>query len=207
MLSTQLSGCDERQQSANGTKTTQMDFNTDHFTLLGLAQSFQLDRQSLDQHYRELQSAMHPDKFVNASDTERRLSMQWATQINAAYQTLKNPRARAQYLLQLRGIKVDAENNNAMSNEFLLEQMEWRESVSTARSLGAEASLLALQAQLAEQSKDYYEALTQLLDQSREWQAAADLVCRLMFIEKLATEIEQALDEVNNDPLAHSASH
>ena len=53
--------------------------------------------------YRDIQGQVHPDRFAHAGEAERRLSMQWATHANEAYQTLKNPLERAQYLLQLAG--------------------------------------------------------------------------------------------------------
>ena len=61
------------------------------------------------------------------------MSMQWATQANEAYQTLKNPLSRARYLLHLHGVDIQEESNTAMSAEFLMEQMEWREAIMEAK--------------------------------------------------------------------------
>ena len=76
-----------------------MDFNVDHFTLFGLPRLFRLDVTALDARYRELAAQVHPDRFAQAGDAERRLSLQWATRVNEAYQTLNSPLKRAQYLL------------------------------------------------------------------------------------------------------------
>ena len=91
-----------------------MDFSSDHFSLFNLPCNFRLDTSVLDQRFREAQAKVHPDKYVQAGETERRLSLQWATRVNEAYQTLKKPLARAQYLLKIRSHDVDAENNAAM---------------------------------------------------------------------------------------------
>jgi molecular chaperone HscB len=48
-----------------------------------------------------VQNRVHPDKFVSATDAEKRVAMQWATRANEAYQTLKNPQQRAQYMCEL----------------------------------------------------------------------------------------------------------
>ena len=72
-----------------------MDFNTDHFSLFELPASFRLDAALLDRRYLEMQSRVHPDRFASAGDAERRLSLQWATRVNEAYQTLKKPLPRA----------------------------------------------------------------------------------------------------------------
>jgi molecular chaperone HscB len=103
------------------------DFSMSHFELFGLPQSFDVDAEQLDSRYRELQRAVHPDRFVNASDQERRISMQQATQINEGYQTLKDPLLCGRYLLELGGYQFDDEHHTTSDAEFLMEQMELRE--------------------------------------------------------------------------------
>ncbi|MEA5097896.1 MAG: co-chaperone HscB, partial [Burkholderiaceae bacterium] len=60
-----------------------------HFDLFHLPQQFALDMTALDSAYREVLGQVHPDRFVNASEADRRAALQWATQANEAYQTLK----------------------------------------------------------------------------------------------------------------------
>ena len=91
-----------------------IDFSKNHFELFGLPVSFQLDMTQLEQAYRQLQSQVHPDKHAHLGETEKRLALQWATQANHAYQTLRQPLARARYLLQLNGIDTQEETNTAM---------------------------------------------------------------------------------------------
>ena len=55
-----------------------------HFELFHLPQCFTVDMEALDKAYREVQSRVHPDKFINASDSEKRVAMQWATRANEA---------------------------------------------------------------------------------------------------------------------------
>ncbi len=100
-----------------------------YFALLGLPVSFDIDKQTLNKNYHELQKTVHPDKFANAPDRERLLSVQKAAQINDALQTLKNPLRRSIYLLSLFGIEL-GENDTAVDPGFLMEQMELREALS-----------------------------------------------------------------------------
>ena len=72
-----------------------MDLRSDHFALFGLSRGFRLDLSDLDSRYRDIQAQVHPDRFVHAGEAERRLSMQWATHANEAYQTLKKPTSAA----------------------------------------------------------------------------------------------------------------
>ncbi len=65
-----------------------MDLTADFFSLFQLPRAFRLDAVDLDSRYREIQGQVHPDRFAHTGDSERRLSMQWATRANEAYQTL-----------------------------------------------------------------------------------------------------------------------
>jgi molecular chaperone HscB len=171
-----------------------MDLRADHFALFGLNRGFRLDLSDLDSRYRDIQAQVHPDRFVNAGDAERRLSMQWATHANEAYQTLKKPLERAKYLLHLTGHDIQAENNTAMPADFLIEQMEWREAVMEARTGGDHHELERLHNRLRGDVKSRYEELAELLDaSSADYPLATDRVRRLMFLEKLLYEIDDAL--------------
>ncbi|MEI7612794.1 MAG: Fe-S protein assembly co-chaperone HscB [Betaproteobacteria bacterium] len=170
-----------------------MDFNADHFALFELPPAFRIDSARLDKRYREIQSQVHPDKFANAGDSERRLSLQWATRINEAYTTLKTPLLRAQYLLTLVGHDAEVDNNTAMPAEFLMEQMEWREAVFEARRAREQGDLEQLYHRVKQRMKRRYEELAELLDDQHDYAQAADRVRRLMFLEKLLVEIDDAM--------------
>src|SRR4051812_32518362 len=101
----------------------------DHFSLFGLQTAFVLDAVALERAYREIQARIHPDRFVNSGEAEKRASMQWATRVNEAYRTLKDPVLRAKYLLEQAGEDVGFETNTAMAPDFLMRQMELRESL------------------------------------------------------------------------------
>ena len=63
---------------------------------------WQVDQISLDASYRKLQQEFHPDRYASQGDVERRLAVQAASLINQAYETLRSPLKRAQYLLELK---------------------------------------------------------------------------------------------------------
>lgn len=170
-----------------------MDFRADHFALFGLNRGFRLDLSDLDSRYRDIQAQVHPDRFANAGEAERRMSMQWATHANEAYQTLKKPLERAKYLLHLDGHDIQAENNTAMPADFLIDQMEWREAVMDARHGGDHHELEHLHNRLRGDITTRYQELGELLDDSGDLALATDRVRRLMFLEKLLHEIDDAL--------------
>lgn len=172
--------------------------NADFFTLLGLPKGFALDQAALDARFRELQREVHPDRFAAADDAARRASMMLATQINEGYQTLRSPLKRATYLLSLAGVDVGAESNTAMSPEFLMLQMEWREQVADARAGKDLTALQSLEAGVNDAIRTAYADLGQLLDTGSDNQAAVEAVRQLMFLEKLHEEIDNAIFDLED---------
>jgi molecular chaperone HscB len=153
---------------------------------------------ALDAAYRDVQGRVHPDRFVNATDAEKRVAMQWATRANEAYQTLRNPLKRATYLLHLRGIDVQAENNTAMPPAFLMQQLEWREALGDAKAERDVAALDALLGMLRKEKRERYQALAGLLNGSGIDAAADDAVRQLMFIEKIEHDTAEAIDRLDD---------
>lgn len=168
----------------------------DYFELFQLPAAFHVDLDRLDRHYREIQTRVHPDKAAHLSDAEKRLSLQWATLANEAYQTLKRPLDRARYLLRLQGVDTAEESNTAMPTEFLLEQIEWREQLQEAMALKSLPALDRLAAKLRKETDVLFASLGNLLDVERRPPAAAEVVRQLAFLEKLGRDIDQAQSEL-----------
>ena len=174
-----------------------MDFNADHFALLGLPRTFRIDVNLLDERYRAVQAQVHPDRFADADETQRRRSLQWATKVNEAYVALRKPLSRALYLLKLVGFGIDLADNHAMPAEFLMEQMEWREAVAEARQACDQEELEKLRRRVKARQAQRYEQLAEALDDRQDYAFATERVCRLMFLEKLIAEIDNALTELD----------
>lgn len=170
-----------------------MDFAADFYSLFQLPRAFRLNTAELEARYRDIQGQVHPDRFAHAGEAERRLAMQWATRANEAYQTLKRPLERAKYLLHLAGHDIQAESNTAMPADFLMEQMEWREAVAEARSGRNHHELEHLHHRLSGDIAGRYDEMERLLDEAGDIETASDRVRRLMFLDKLLHEIDDAL--------------
>jgi molecular chaperone HscB len=170
----------------------------DFFGLFGLAPAFRLDEGALDSAYREVQAQVHPDRYAHLSDAEKRVSMQWATRVNEAYRTLRDPLARACYLLELNGVDPGLETNTAMSPAFLMEQLEWREAVAEARAGEDAAELESLHQRLRQEARALVGELAVALDERRAFEDAGELVRRMKFLEKLQQEIDDALEALES---------
>lgn len=164
-----------------------------HFELFQLPQQFAVDSAQLDRAYREVQNTVHPDKFVQASEAEKRVAMQWATHANEAYQTLKKPLKRATYLCQLQGIDLQTESNTSMPAAFLMQQMEWREAFEDARHSNNISALLALEKELHNALKSALQQVGSALD-AQDYKAATLHIRTCMFLEKFIADIA-ALEE------------
>ena len=169
-----------------------MNVSSSHFELFGLPAAFSIDLAALDQAYRRLQAEVHPDRFAAASDAERLQSLQMATRVNEAYQTLKNPVSRARYLLQLRGVDTQEESNTAMPVDFLMQQMVWRESLEEAQD--SITALESLDRELRAAAKNLLATLATSLDAQPNDILATETVRKLRFIDKVQSEIDQAME-------------
>jgi molecular chaperone HscB len=167
--------------------------SANHFEIFKLPISFDINKDTLAQRYRDLQRAVHPDKYANAPDRERRLAMQKTAQINEAFQTLKNPLTRARYLLQLQGID---ENDAMMDGEFLMTQMELREELADIKQ--KRQPIEALNAFLNRTEKQM-QSLTDKLSQQfaqQNWQAARETVTQFQFFTRLHEEALRLEEEL-----------
>lgn len=110
-----------------------LDFGKNYFELFDLPLGFELDKEALSQRFRTMQSRFHPDRYAAAGDQERRLSVQSASLINEAFDTLKDPLKRARYLLTLKGVAFNDERETSSDPVFLMQQIELREALDKVR--------------------------------------------------------------------------
>jgi len=75
--------------------------DTDYFTCLGLPRKLNIDTGKLEAKFYEMSRAFHPDFYEGKSEMERAVSLANSATLNQAYQTLKDPIQRVEYLLRL----------------------------------------------------------------------------------------------------------
>lgn len=174
-----------------------LDFSRNYFELFHLTPAYALDVEALDSAYRQLQTEIHPDRFAHAGEADQRLAVQWAARANEAYKTLKSPFARANYLLELQGIQALDANNTAMPMDFLVQQMEWRETLAEAIAAKNPDALEQLEQETRSQGKRLLAELTELLDQRHDYNQATEVVRKYRFIEKFQADIGDAFDVID----------
>ncbi len=100
-----------------------------YFELFSLEALFDIDTNALEKEYQIQISNYHPDKFATKTEKEKTQALQNTSLINSAFETLKSPLLRATYLLELNGINAFDEKDTQMNMEFLMSQIELRESL------------------------------------------------------------------------------
>jgi len=74
---------------------------TDYFALLNEPRRPWLDAELLKQKFLTLSATVHPDRVHNLGETERAAAQEHYTELNTAYNCLREPKERLQHLLQL----------------------------------------------------------------------------------------------------------
>lgn len=157
----------------------------DHFIRLGLDPSFDVDPARLDRHYFDRQRQLHPDRFATRTPRERALSQSQATSINEAYETLKDPLRRADYLLQQSRSGAAPQACHLINDMALLtEAMAMREAL-------AEAADAAEVTALADRTADDIGRCVAELSRAfadEDFEIAARQTTRLKYLRKLADD-------------------
>jgi molecular chaperone HscB len=124
----------------------------DLFAVLGLPARYAVDLAAAEAAYKDLSRQVHPDRFATADPRARRASLSRTVQLNQAWRTLKDPVARAEYLLTRAGIDLAGKQPTPGGEEkrtvevaappaFLLEILELNEELAAARRAGDEVKV------------------------------------------------------------------
>ena len=175
--------CHERAQGthfcASCGKLQQVAGTTDYFALFGMPRKLWIEMNALEQKFLQLSWKLHPDNFVNATETERELSLKRSSELNDAYRTLRDPVARVEYLLGIENMRKEGEHKQQAPPELLEEVFELNESLDELREArAAGGDVAALQGRLEAAQQNFQEDLddvdAELATLGREWDAAVD---------------------------------
>mgnify|MGYP003551473075 FL=1 len=165
-----------------------MNLQSTDFELFDVPMRFAQDAAQLDARWKALQRQLHPDRFAAEGAAAQRVAMQWSARVNEAFQRLKTPQKRAAYLCELHGAAIAAENNTAMPAEFLLRQMALREAIGEADTAQA---VDRVDQELASERHATLAQIEHQVDVAQDWPGAAQSVRALMFLDRLAADVER----------------
>ena len=163
----------------------------DYFALFQLKPQFKIDRQALESAYLTVQQKVHPDMHAQASDSDKRVSMQLSALANSAYRTLMNPIQRGLYMCGRNGVDPQLETNTAMPAQFLMQQMEWRETLDDVRD--QPSKLDDLYKEVEQTRANLLKEVETSIDGANDFELAAKQLRTLLFIDKFSAELEEAI--------------
>ena len=165
----------------------------DHFVRLGMAVDFDVDISALDGIYFGLQRTLHPDRFATSTAKEKAYSQAQATAINDAYETIKDPLKRADYIINIKGVNVMPDGCNLVNDpSILMEAMEVREKLAAAENI---SDVDAVANQAREEMKDIVAGIS-LAFRGDDIEGACQLTTRLKYLTKLLDEVRQRRTQV-----------
>lgn len=168
-----------------------------YFALFDLAPAFELDLDGLAARYREQARQVHPDRFASAPEAEQRRALERAAVLNEAYQTLRSPSRRARYLLGLAGREVPLEAT-VQDPEFLLQQMQWREELEELQDAADVDGVVRFGQRLKQAQQALQAAFSELWEDASRQDEAERLVRRMQFLDKLAHEVRQLEERLDD---------
>lgn len=179
--------------------TTQSHAN--HFELFALPVGFDVNPSELSERYLQLQTECHPDRYATATAQERVAAVQLAARVNEAHQVLKSPLKRAFYLLALRGIEVDNEQQTTADTAFLMQQLELREQLEEVPNAADPLEAIdALAAEVRAQEKALLDAFNvDYLAQDNE--KALETLKKLQFFGRLNSQLDDTQARIEDDLL------
>ena len=169
---------------------TQTDPTDNYFQLLGIKPAFEVQHAELSAHYQQLQSILHPDRHVTASPQEQRLAAQNSALVNEAYRVLTDDCERAIYLLRLKNAATDREQDTTDASDFLVEQMELRESIE--EHAESPQKLLTMKTSLDARMRDLGVQFNQAYV-SGNFEQARVQITKMQFFKKLKQQIKDKL--------------
>jgi len=169
----------------------------DYFALFQIEPDYALDVKDLSVRYRQLQKELHPDLFSHKSAAEQLRSSQISADINEAYQVLKHPISRAQYLLKKQGFDIP-EHHTIKDVEFLMLQMELREKLETMVEANDAEGLRSFAKEIESIVKSINANLVQAfaLPVEERLEKVLTYVNEYQFIDKLLQEVEHEEDKL-----------
>jgi molecular chaperone HscB len=164
----------------------------DPFALLGLPSAYDVDLAALERAFFERSKQLHPDRVAGAPAAERVAQLSRSRALNDAYQLVRKPIARAEYLLERAGVTIG--DNERLDPAFLMEILELREELAEARVAGNTALVARLQSAMQARRTEALDALPGLFAKS-DFAAIKDRLILLRYINRYLEECDAALDE------------
>jgi molecular chaperone HscB len=107
-----------------------------YFDLFSIKATYFIDLANLQKRFYELSRLLHPDRFQTKSIEALDLSTHWSAVLNKAFNTLKDPEARAYYLFDL--AHFHSEGKGALPSDLAEDYFSLQETLEEGSEAGKE---------------------------------------------------------------------
>ncbi len=134
------------------------------FEVMGLPARFDLDLGELRSRYLHLARDLHPDRLLDRSPADQETVLRNSARLNEAYEVLRDPIQRAEYLLELSGGE-SAAGDKSVPQSVLIEALSLREELDETRADSDAAVIETLRARVEGRYRELSEAIAKLARQ------------------------------------------
>jgi molecular chaperone HscB len=174
---------------------------SNYYDFFGVEHRLNLDLKDLEKRFYALSRQYHPDRFTLKSRDEQQYALDATSILNDAYRTLRDPLARAEYLLKENGFDIGEQGTKNVPPELLEEVFELNMALEEMRG-GDESARPAL-----EEARDKFLAMRNEIDRElaakfADYDAARDaavlgevrgILNRRRYVRNLVNEVEKEL--------------
>ncbi len=189
--------------------------SVNYFRMFDLPKSsFNIDLKELETQFKNMQKLLHPDKFATKSISEKNFSSSASSMVNQAYQVLRSPMDRVNYILMSRfNINILDETSMTIKDPVLMNEMFiLRETASEITTKEEMSSFIADRHRELKRLGAILDGLMDKYDEAERQQPAADPVLaarfklkeeiqetavRMKYLSKVVMEMEKRLDELS----------
>jgi len=169
------------------------------FSVLGLADAFDVDMPALEKTHRELSRTLHPDRYAQAPAGERRAALERAVEVNEAFRAVRDPLTRAERLFVLRGVEVGDGHEPKPDASFLMDVLEKREALSDAKDAKDAAKIRALGEEArAEEARVLAKLSRAFCEPEKDLSTHVGLLGELRFFRRFIEEVSAVEDELDH---------
>jgi len=174
----------------------------DYYRFFGLERRLSLDAAALQKRFYELSRLLHPDRYSRRSANEQRYSLEATAILNDAYRVLRDPVARAEYVLKEEGFDIGEQRSKNVPSDLLEEVFELNMALEELRD-GDASVRPRLEAELGrfdsmrEEIDQELAALFERYDRGCQRETLSQirgLLNRRRYITNLSTEVQQELE-------------
>jgi molecular chaperone HscB len=170
---------------------------SNYFDFFGLPHKLNLDSKDLESRFYALSKQWHPDRFARGSAEQRLISEDATATLNDGYRTLREPVARAEYVLKEHGFDTAEQKSSTVPPELLEEVFELNMALEEAETSGpqleeARQKFVTMREDIDRELFEQFAAYDETQERAA-LERIRGILNRRNYIRNLVTQVEQAL--------------